>query len=278
MKTCLCLFGLVELLVSCQSDQRRTAVEKPRPALAAQSPVVLVDSVKLATTAQTGKSREYLISVDSTGPMKLETYFVNAVQIRSISNLPDTLGEFDKIDTLFGGHFLAIYGLGAPPTLYYRSNQQDTLWQGLNLPVKDYESGEEAVEMKLDTANLDKQGRAEVLVQLSSASNGSGGGASYKSFFLLDINPPEPKMLLRGQISIMDEWFPGYFAMHNLELAPEDQYNGYERAITLKEREIVVGRIRKRGRNKDKISLPLLTPLPAGRYRYQNGRMYRVGK
>ena len=234
MKMRLCLVGLIELLVSCQSDQRPTSVEKLHPASAAQLPV---DSVELATTAQTNESREYLISVDSTGPMKLETDLVNAAQIRLISNLLDTLGEFDKVDTLFREHFLAIYGLGAPPTLYYRSNQQDTLWQSLNLPVEEYESGQEAVEMKLDTANLDKQGQAEVLVQLSSASNGSGGGTRYKSFFLLDINPPEPKILLRGQISIMDEWFPGYFAMHNLELAPEDQYNGYERAITLKERD-----------------------------------------
>lgn len=266
MKTCLCLFGLVELLVSCQSDQCRTAIEKPRPALAGQAPVVSVDPVKRATATQTGKSREHLISVDSTGSMKLETGLVNAAQIRLISNLPDTLGEFYKMDTLFGGHFLAIYDYGAPPALYYRSNQKDTLWQSLNLPVEEYESGQEAVEMKLDTANLDKQGQAEVLVQLSSASNGSGGGTSYKSFCLLDINPPEPKMLLRGQISIMDEWFPGYFAMHNLELAPEDQYNGYERAIILREGEIVVGRIRKRGRNKDKMYLPSLTPYPFARW------------
>lgn len=278
MKTCLCLFGLVELLMSCQSDQRRTAVEKPRSTLTGQAPVVLVDSVKLATATQTGKSREHLISVDSTGPMKLETYLVNAAQIRSIAYFPDTLRDFDRIDTLFGGHFLAVYSSVVPPALYHRSNQQDALWQCLNLPVQEYESGPEAVELKLDTANLDKQGQAEVLVRLSSAGNGSGGGTSYKSFFLLDINPPEPKMLLRGQISIMDEWFPGYFAMHNLELAPEDQYTGYERAIALRAREIVVGRIMKRGRNKGKMYLPPLTPLPAGRYRYQGGRMFRVGR
>ena len=280
MKTCLCLLVLAELLVSCQLDQRRTAVEKPRPALAGQSPVVLVDSVKLATATQTDKSREYLISVDSTGPMKLETDFVNAAQIRLKSYRPDTLANFYeiyRIDTLFGGHFLAAYDYDAQPTLYYRSNQQDSLWQVFYLPTKEYESGGEAV-MTLDTANLDKQGLAEVLVQLSSASYGSGGGNTYKSFFLLDINPPEPKLLLRGQISIMDEWFPGYFAMHNLELAPADQYTGYERAITLRGREIVVGRIRNRGRNKDKMFLPPLTPLPAGRYRYQNGRMFRVRK
>ena len=210
--------------------------------------------------------------------MKLETDLVNAAQIRLISNVPDTLDGFCKMDTLFGGHFLAIYDCGAMPALYYRSNQQDTLWQSLNLPVEEYESGQDAVEMKLDTANLDKQGQAEVLMQLSSASNGSGGGTSYKSFFVLDISPPKPKILLRGQNSIMDEWFPGYFAMHNLELAPEDQYTGYERAITLRAREIVVGRIMKRGRNKDKKSLFPLTPLPAGRYRYEGGRMFRVGR
>ena len=277
MKTCLCLFGLVELLVACQPDQRRTAAEKPRPALPGQAPVVVDDSVKRATATQTGKSREHLISVDSTGPMKLETYPVNAAQIRSIAYLRDT-GDFDRMDTLFGGHFLAVRGFDVPPALYYRANKQDTLWQDLGLPVREYESGPEAVELKLDTANLDKQGQAEVLVRLNSAGYGSGGGTSYKSFFLLDINPPEPKLLLRGQISIMNEWFPGYFAMHNLELAPEDQYTGYERAITLRKREIVVGRIKKRGRNKDGISLPPLTPLPAGRYRYQSGRMFRVGK
>ncbi|HEX8349555.1 MAG TPA: hypothetical protein VF598_06325 [Hymenobacter sp.] len=211
--------------------------------------------------------------------MKLEIDLVNAAQIRLRPELPDTLGEYYneyyEMDTLFGGHFLATYGYQGTQALYYRCNQQDTLWQRLNLPVEEYESGSESGEMKLDTANLDKQGQAEVLVQLSSASNGSGGGTRYKSFFLLDITPPEPKLLLRGQILIMDEWFPGYFGMHNLELKPEDQYNGYERAITLRSREIVVGRIRKRGRNKDGNQL---TPLPSGRYRYQKGRMFRVRK
>ena len=184
MKTFLCLFGLVELLVSCQSDQRRTAVEKPRPTLTGRAPVVLVDSVKLATATQTGKSPERLISIDSTGPMKLETDFVSAAQIRLKSYRPDTLFnyyEIYKIDTLFGGHFLAAYDYEHQPTLYYRASQQDTLWQVFYLPTNEYESGAEAV-MTLDTANLDKQGQAEVLVQLSSASNGSGGGVAYPVF------------------------------------------------------------------------------------------------
>ncbi len=248
MKACWYSVGLIGLLVSCQSDQRQTAVEKARPALAAPSPVSLVDSAKPATSTPTRQRREEIISVDGTGPMKVATDFASATQIRLKSYRPDTLFnsyEIYRIDTLFGGRFLAAYDDEHQPTLYYRSSQQDTLWQVFYLPTNEYKSGEDAVELTLDTANLDKQGQAEVLVQLSSASNGSGGGTSYQSFFLLDVTPPEPKLLLRGQSAILHEWFPGYFAIHNLELAPEDQTNGYERTITLRNNEIAIGRIRK---------------------------------
>lgn len=53
---------------------------------------------------------------------------------------------------------------------------------------------------------------------------------------------------------------------------------GFKRSIKLQGYEVLVSPIKSEGRDPDSSWREMLTQLPAGRYRYQNGKMFRIEK
>jgi hypothetical protein len=148
-------------------------------------------------------------------------------------------------------------------------------WE-LNLFAK-YEHGGEQEHIDIKEASLDGQGRPEVLITYSSSSYGSGGGTTYSSSYLLDMTPPTPLLLLQASTSFILEAFPGYATMHGDTLDDDfEEFQGFERTVQLRPREVVVGPVKTQGRHPEPSWRDYLTALPAGRYRYQHGRMYLV--
>lgn len=207
---------------------------------------------------------------DSIGPRKLETSKVGASEVWLFAD------EFNNVDTL-SAHFLSLCTIGELPRLLYRATPSDTVWTDLGIEFGKYNVDPGHAGLTIDETNLDGKGRKEVLVSYGSATYGSGSGTRWSSIYIVDLTPREPLLLLQAFTSEIDEAFPAYAAMHGDTLDPEDIETGFERTIKLQRREIIVGRIDTLGRP-DEGSIPRLTQLPAGRYHYQNGKVFRVGK
>jgi hypothetical protein len=213
---------------------------------------------------------ELLAAGDSIGPRPLEVSKVGESQLR-VEPDPTSI----SVDTI-NRRFLVINGNEDTPQLFYRASPVDTTWLELNLFAK-YEHGGEQTHIDIQEANLDAQGRPEALITYSSASYGSGGGTNYASTYLLDMTPPTPLLLLQASTSFIMEAFPGYAAMHGDTLNDDfEEYQGFERTVQLRPREVIVGRVKTQGRHPEPSWRDYLTALPAGRYRYQHGRMYLV--
>jgi hypothetical protein len=213
---------------------------------------------------------ELLTVGDSIGPRPVEVSEVGESQLRVE---PDQTSI--SVDTI-NRHFLIIYGNEDTPQLFYRARTADTTWLELNL-FATYEHGGEQTHIDIQEANLDRQGRPEALVTYSSSSYGSGGGTNYASTYLLDMTPPTPLLLLQASTSFIMEAFPGYATMHGDTLNDDfEEYQGFERTVQLRPREVVVGRVKNQGRHPEPSWRDYLTALPAGRYRYQHDRMYCV--
>jgi hypothetical protein len=256
--------GLWLCCVACQPQQQEQVKSEvasfPKPASCARA-VDPRPSVKPAARL------ELLAIGDSIGPRPLDAYEIGESQFRvepdGFSVLVDTINK----------HFLFIDNSVDGPQLFYRANPVDTVW--LALPLFDkYSHGYEQVQVSAQEANLDGQGQPEVLLTYSSASYGSGGGTTYASAYLLDVTPPTPQLLLQVQSQETEEAFGAYATMHGVDLKPDEADTGYERRVTLHHHELTLGPVKTRGNSRLRDS-PLAN-LPAGRYRYQHGRMYLV--
>lgn len=252
---------------ACQSRQpeRDVPARPPRPAPVAAHPA---DSSRVVPTA--AESLERLAVGDSIGPRPLEISPVGTAQLRA-----ELAEQYAEADTVVG-RFLVVKKLSDAPRVLYRGNRADTTWTELLGLLDHYEYGGEQQEVLIKQANLDGQGRPEALLSFSSASYGSGGGFAYASHYLLDVSSLPPRLLLQASTSYVGETFGGYVAMHGGTLDPADEYQGFERAVTLRSHEVVVGRIRQRGRHTEVSWRDELTALAPGRYRYQQGSLWRV--
>ena len=83
-------------------------------------------------------------------------------------------------------------------------------------------------------------------------------------------------MVFQSLLAAEDEAFGGYAMMHGYKLAPGDQFTGCKRSFKVRGRELMLGPVKTIGNTK--IGECNLTKLPAGRYRYQHGRVFWVGK
>jgi hypothetical protein len=256
--------GLALCCVACQAPEQTKQVPSLPPATA-QAPA----ATQLPSVRPIG-APELLVVGDSIGPRPLEVSKVGESQLRV---KPDPISI--SVDTI-NQHFLVINGTEDTPQLFYRARTADTTWLEINLFAK-YEHGGEQTHVDIQEANLDGQGRPEALITYSSASYGSGGGTNYASTYLLDMTPPTPLLLLQASTSYIDEAFPGYAAMHGDTLDDDfEEFEGFERTVKLRPREVIVGSIKTQGRHPESSNHDYLTALPAGRYRYQHGRMYLV--
>lgn len=254
------LLILLVLNISCQSGAEKNKFTVRSAARNIRSPSVHggVDSQSVDTIDKnvlTASSQ-----ADSLGPRPLSVEWIGVSE----------LGFGSDVDTISAQFLLA---RGDRPILYYRPTLQDTVWSALDLSFGD---GYEQVAVDITESNLDGRGKSELLLTLSSASYGSGSGTRYCYSYVLDVTLREPLLLLQAKISEVIERFPAYAAMHDITLDPEEIEVGCERTLKLRKQEIVVGPIETVGKNESNECT--ITKIPTGCYRYQRGKVFRVGK
>ena len=264
------LAAAVVFLTSCEARQSaRQSLETP----ATVQPVVAPDSAApVRPAADRSEQLELLAIGDSIGPRPLDTSRVGTTQLRN-----ELAEEGTTADTI-AGRFLVVKPIPGTPRLLYRASRRDTVWTELDGLLDYYEHGDQTPDIQIRQANLDGQGRPEVLVHFYSAIYGSGGGSTYASDYVLDITNSPPQLLLQASTRYIQEAFPAYAAMHGEPLEADQVEEGYERTVKLQGREVLVGPIKAEGRDPEPSDREELTQLPAGRYRYQNGRVFRVRK
>lgn len=163
------------------------------------------------------------------------------------------------------------------PRLFYRVAAHDSTWTEIDLALPDEEPlwGMQSAGTDLDTVNLDGRGAAELVLRFRPASYGTGSGTVWDHVSVLDVSST-PKLIFRALLAAEDEAFGGYAMMHGMKLEPDEQFTGCKRNFKVRGRELVLGPVRTIGNTKT--GECTLTKLPAGRYRYQNGKVFRVGK
>ncbi|RTQ45917.1 hypothetical protein EJV47_24110 [Hymenobacter gummosus] len=194
--------------------------------------------------------------------------------LRALRGLPDSE---TYLDTLSPRLLLLAARSGADrPILLSRAALTDTSWLALTPELDRFGEWQGHVEVAVQEGDLDGRGRPEVLVTLTTSGYGSGAGYRRSKAWLFDVTPPRPRLLLRVGTAAVDEALPGYYARHNLEFDPRDQYTGFERTVGLRRGELRLGPVRLLGRfRRQDMSAP---PLPAGRYHYRGGRLRRAGQ
>ncbi|OON70351.1 hypothetical protein B0919_06405 [Hymenobacter sp. CRA2] len=164
---------------------------------------------------------------------------------------------------------------GEWPRLFYRPHPHDTTWLELELEPgpgsgPTFEGGPEAPSLEVEQANLDGRGQFEVLLRFGSELNGSSSGTRYGHCYLLDPTPPRPRLLLRALTSYVYE-------MRGNSIPDDERSVGYERAIHLRGRNVYMAPANTVGQVQNYFDASPLTPLQAGRYRYQGRKLRRVG-
>lgn len=203
---------------------------------------------------------------DSIGPINLPWQQVDLSGLQTASEIGT------KVDTLLG-RFLKVQEVEQAPRLFYKSSADAWIEIELALPPlegDDWRSGH--AEISLDTANLDRQGAPEILVTAETYNMGSGSGTRWVYKALFDISN-KPVMLLRGWTEVEEE-------VHGAGSGgtPVDELDVIcGRNLAMRNHEVIVGPIKKTGKP-DSVTCGMLTALPIGRYRYQNGKIFQVGE
>lgn len=246
------------------------AVQQPVRPAASTAPAVSSDSAEQAMVVNLKPFRlKSLAAGDSIGPWPLELSPNSPTQVRIKLN-----DEYTSVDTL-NSHLLIITALEEPMHVLYRAKTTDTTWIELG-GLFQYQQGDQQKRVEFQQVNLDGESRPEILLTFTSADYGSGSGSNYASIYLLDVTAYPPQLLLRAKTSFIVEILQGYAAMHGDTLADDEVYTGYERTVRLRPHELVLGTIKASSRKTKPEQRSELTQLPAGRYRYQHGKVFRV--
>lgn len=212
-----------------------------------------------------------LEATDRTGPVTLPAWRWSPAEWDSLKadwyqwNSVTNFGRFCLVE----GH--------EPPRLFYQVAAHDSAWTEIDLALSDEEPhwGLESSGTDSDTVNLDGRGAAELVLRFRPASYGSGGGTVWEQVSILDVSA-SPRLIFRALLATEDEAFGGYAQMHGYTIAPGGQFTGCKRSFEVRGRELVLGPIKTIGTTER--GECRLTKLPAGRYRYRNGKLLRVGK
>ncbi|WP_157886754.1 hypothetical protein [Hymenobacter sp. PAMC 26628] len=254
----LAIAAAVVFLVGCKTKQP-VQIQIPAP----ESKTMAASVLFVMPTAMTNT-----VIRDSIGPLQLAWQQVDLLGMRAAPE------SGMKIDTLLG-RFLEVREVEQAPRLFYKSSSVSNTWIEIDMALPEldgdhWRSGN--VNISLDTANLDSQGGPEILVTAETYSMGSGSGGRWVYKAVLDISN-KPILLLRGWTEVEDE---RHGEGSEGTLVDElDVICGRE--VVMRNHEIVVGPIKKVGKP-DSTTCATLTALPLGRYRYQNGKVMRVGK
>ena len=262
------------LLAACGEQAGTTETRQPRQAPAGPAGVAPGAGAPYPGEISLGKTPRY-VPGDSLGPCWLPLRQIGTAELLGLLHDAD---QILRADTVFGQFLkLQLSGVGdVSPKLLYRENRHDTVWTVLDIGLE-HLPGSQIEQFRLDTINLDRQGRPEVLVTLEMGEQGSGGGSSGRSSTMFDVTAGRaPLLLLQALTGEFERNSIAYAAMHGTTIDEADANTGCKRSIRLRRHEILVGPLETVGRTPPQECT--LTHLRAGRYRYQNGRVFRVGK
>lgn len=285
------LMGAAVLLSlwACERKQPRTrsieeVVAAAKLVLRADSPVAKAAPVAPRITREPDIEVPRREIPDGLGPVKLDSRLVDINEWLDTTEWHYSARNEVQVDTLLQ-KFVQVRAHGEPPRLLYRASLTARQWREVSLDFLDLDYGylDHAV-FTLDTANLDHRGAPELLINLQWSRHGNRLGSSYRRAIVLDVTRT-PLLLLNALVEEGDEQFGRNdidFNRPYAELAAglqghdwtQEKYAGCTRSIKLK-RDIELGPIRHIGSNDNCYEM---TPLLAGRYRYQNGKVFRVGK
>lgn len=206
------------------------------------------------------------IMPDSLGPKAMTSDTVGTAEIKQ------KLARGFHLDTLLGGRCLRVWDSDPEsrcPYLLFRVSLRDTLWQRFYFEDGIIFGGDNCM---LEVSSFDWDGRPprEIKVAATSGQHGGGGGGSdYEAVYIFTPGRA-PRQLLKIKTADTDQ-----MAGMGLEKVPlNDRYTGCTRTLTVRGHEVVAGPIKTIG-NYNRKDCPL-TNLPAGRYRYQGGKVFRV--
>lgn len=264
----LAIAAAVIFLASCET--RQSAKQRQETSVTAHSVAAPDTAASIRPATDRPEQLELLAAGDSIGPRPLEASRVGTAQLRA-----ELAEEQTTADTI-AGRFLVVKSLSETPRILYRASQHDTVWTELDGLLDHYEHGDQQADVQIRQMNLDGKGRPEVLINFYSAIYGSGGGSTYASDYVFDISSSPPQLLLQASTRFIMEAFPAYAAMHGDTLEADQVEEGFKRSIKLQGHQVLVSPIKAEGRDPESSWREELTQLPAGRYRYQSGRMFRV--
>lgn len=222
-------------------------------------------------------------SADSSSPVILKTWLVSRPQWDSLTTEWNDTTRISRSQIVNFAGFRLVQESSEPPRLFHHLAGGDAEWIEIDLTLiaPDAEDapqwGAESGNHSIDTVNLDGRGAAEVVLRLHPASYGTGSGTVWDQVSVLDVtSTPTPTLIFQALLAAEDEAFGGYAMMHGYKIARGNQFTGCKRSFNVRRRELALGPVRTIGNTKAKECT--LTELPAGRYRYQRGKMFRVGK
>ncbi|SFQ66829.1 hypothetical protein [Hymenobacter arizonensis] len=269
-------------LLACERNRPRTieqVVAAPKASRPADSPTPKAAPVAAVQTAAPDALPEEtgllgLEVTDRTGPDTLATWPLKTAEWDSLN------ADWDRNKNLYStthlGRFRLVEGIERP-RLFYQIAAHDSIWREIDLALPDVDIhwGMESGETELDTVNLDGRSAAELVLRFRPAAYGSGSGTAWDHVSILDVSST-PILIFRALLAAEEEAFVGYATMHGYEIEPGEQLTGCKRTFKVRRRELVLGPVRTIGNTKS--GECALTKLPAGRYRYQNGKVLRAGK
>jgi hypothetical protein len=153
--------------------------------------------------------------------------------------------------------------------LYFKKDFSD-YWYGFHLDWN---------HVKLDTVNLDRQGKAEILLNCEGCSYGKGGGSCEGAFIVINIDSI-PMQLMNVIVYCRVEQFSRFYG--NDTIPCEGFYEEYRRKISFNDNSITIypNDVKRIRAFEDKVGGMScgLTPIPSGQYKLIEGQLRKVKK
>ncbi|MCI1186764.1 hypothetical protein MON38_04990 [Hymenobacter sp. DH14] len=220
---------------------------------------------------------------DSISPVILRTWPLSRPQWDSLNTEWNDTTRLVRSQVVNFAGFRLVQESGERPRLFHRVASGGAEWMeiDLSLVASDTEDapqwGAESGDHSIDTVNLDGRGAAELVLRLHPASYGTGSGTAWDQVSVLDVtSTPTPTLIFQALLAAEDEALGGYAMMHGYKIEPGEQFTGCKRSFRVQHRELLLGPVKTIGNTKPGDCT--LTKLSAGRYRYQHGKVLRVGK